>query len=263
VKFLAFFIILCVYFVFIWRWRKNEQSFYPKDRPLVFGHRGSPENITENTIPSFQKAIEEGVDGLEFDVRLTKDKRAVIFHDSDLNRLAGVDKKIKHLTHEELKKINLAKGGNIPLLDDLAPILKDAGVINIEIKSDSLFSGYGVVGPVVKFIEKHSLQERCIVSCFNPLVLIKLKFKRPRIIIGYLYNKNVPLHSWHNVVWMRRVRPDNLHIHYSLLDSWVVRWAKKQGLKINSYTINDSSIYSQAKELKIDGVFTDNIEYIK
>ena len=73
----------------------------------------------------------------------------------------------------------------------------------------------------------------------------------------------MPLHGWHNVVWMRRVRPDNLHIHYSLLDSWVVRWAKKQGLKINSYTINDSNIHSKAKELKIDGVFTDNIEYIK
>ena len=59
---------------------------------------------------------------------------------------------------------------------------------------------------------------------------------------------------------MIRVRPDNLHIHYSLLDSWVVRWARNKGLKINSYTINDKKVFDKAE---IDGVFTDNIEYLK
>ena len=66
----------------------------------------------------------------------------------------------------------------------------------------------------------------------------KIKFKKPEIILGYLYNKNVPFHSWHNFVWINRVKPDNLHIHFSLLNSWVVSWARKKNLKINSYTIN-------------------------
>ena len=63
-------------------------------------------------------------------------------------------------------------------------------------------------------------------------------------------------------MWMIRIKPDALHIHYSLLDSWVVGWAKNKGMKINSYTINNAEIYRKVKP-KIDGVFTDNIEYIK
>ena len=62
------------------------------------------------------------------------------------------------------------------------------------------------------------------------------------------------------MIWMLRVHPDNLHIHYSLLNSWIVKWAGKKGMRINSYTINDIKIFDNAD---IDGVFTDNIEYLK
>jgi glycerophosphoryl diester phosphodiesterase len=61
---------------------------------------------------------------------------------------------------------------------------------------------------------------------------------------------------------MLRVQPDNLHIHYSLLNHWIIKWARKKGIQINSYTINDKNIYNNVK-LNIDGVFTDNIEYLK
>ena len=87
------------YIVYFWNWKKKHQSFYPKKRPLIFGHRGSPSHITENTIASFKKAINQGVDGLEFDIRLSKDKQIVIFHDSNLKRMSGVDKKTNNLKH--------------------------------------------------------------------------------------------------------------------------------------------------------------------
>ena len=101
--------VILGYVVFFWRWKKNEQNFYPKDRPLWFGHRGSPNKITENTIPSFKKAIDQGVDGLEFDVRLSKDKHLVIFHDKNLLRMAGDKRKIKELTTEEMRQIKLSQ----------------------------------------------------------------------------------------------------------------------------------------------------------
>ena len=65
------------------------------------------------------------------------------------------------------------------------------------------------------------------------------------------------------MLWILICRPENLHVHYDFLNSWIVRWAKFKGMRINSYTINDKEIYEKAKTLKIDGVFTDNIEYIK
>jgi glycerophosphoryl diester phosphodiesterase len=256
-------IVCCIYFVFIWKWKKKPQEFYIANRLFLWGHRGSPEKKTENTLSSFKKAIEQGADGLEFDVRCTKDKQAVVFHDKGLYRLAGINKNIKDMTYEELQKIHLIGEEKIPLLDDLARIIKKTGAINIEIKSDSLFHGYDAIGPVVSFIKKNNLYKKCIVSCFNPLVLIKLKIKTSRVIIGYLYVKNVPLHAWHNVFWMRCVRPESLHLHHSLIESWPAKWAKKQNLKISTYTVNDKRVYKKIKKLNMDGIFTDNIEYLK
>ena len=260
------FLLFCVPFaimwfiVFVWQWKKNPQNFYPNSRPLIFGHRGSPTNTTENTLASFEKAIDDGVDGLEFDVRLTKDKQIVIFHDSDLQRLAGVNKKIQDLTYEELQEIKLEQGHRIPRLDGFVPLLEKIKAVNIEIKSDGIFKGQNIVKPLIQFLDKHNIDDKCIVSSFNPLILLRLKLKRSKTILGYLYNRSMIFHPWYNLVWMCRTRPENLHIHYSLLDSWIVKWARSKGMKINSYTINDKKVFDRAK---IDGVFTDNIEYLK
>jgi glycerophosphoryl diester phosphodiesterase len=132
--------------------------------------------------------------------------------------------------------------------------------VNIEIKSESLFGGQGIIRPLISFLDKHDIDDRCMISSFNPLVLWGLKLKRQKTIIGYLYNRNRMFHSWSNLIWMVRIRPDNLHIHYSLLDSWIVRWARGKGMRINSYTINEKDVYDQ---VEIDGAFTDNIEYLK
>ncbi len=253
-------LFLVVYILFFFQWKKKNQSFYLKNRPIVFGHRGSPFYITENTIASFEKALDQNVDGLELDVRCTKDKKVIIFHDKNLKRLAGKNKNVKSLTLNEIKKIKLKNGEEIPQLEDIVPLLQKTKVINIEIKSDWLFSGFDTISKVISFIKINNLEKKCIVSSFNPLVLLKIKRISPTVIIGYLYNKKAIFHTWHNLVWMTRVRPDSLHIHYSLLDSWIVKWSRRQGLKINSYTINDEKVFKKAK---IDGVFTDNKEYLK
>ena len=111
------------YIVFIWNWKKNNQKFYQQDRLIIFGHRGSPTLSTENTLTSFEKAIEQGVDGLEFDIRLSKDKKIVIFHDENLQRLAKVNQKIKNLTYSQLQEIPLEQNQTIPLLDDIVSLL--------------------------------------------------------------------------------------------------------------------------------------------
>ena len=56
------------------------------DKVLVLGHRGSPLRERENTIPSFLRALQEGADGVELDVRVTKDKVLVVSHDNSLKR---------------------------------------------------------------------------------------------------------------------------------------------------------------------------------
>ena len=264
---LAFlFVFYLFYLIFWWSWKKNCQPMFKEEQTIVFGHRGSPGLITENTIPSFQKAIDQGVEGLEFDIRLSKDKQIVVFHDATLKRLSDRNEAISDLSLTELQAVELYKKEGqteevyIPSLKDMVPLLHQAKVLNIEIKSEGLFKGHDILKPLIKFLNIYLIDNKCIVSSFNPLILMRLRLQRPETVIGFLYNRNRLFHGWDNMVWMLRVQPENLHIHHSLLDSWVVRWARKKGMRINSYTINDKNEFDGAKA---DGVFTDNIEYIK
>ena len=259
------FLAYMVYLVFFWQWQKNCQPYYNEDK-LIFGHRGSPRLITENTLPSFYKAIEQGVDGLELDVRLTKDGELIVFHDEDLKRLSAHNEKIKECTLEALQAVQLKKQENqaklatIPSLNDIAGLLDKIKVLNIEIKSESIFSDNNILQLLIKFLNHYQIDDKCIVSSFNPFLLMKLRMQRPQTIIGFLYNRKRLFHGWDNMIWMLRVQPENLHIHYSLLNHWVIKWARSKGMRINSYTINDKAVFEKAN---IDGVFTDNIEYIK
>ncbi len=65
------------------------------------------------------------------------------------------------------------------------------------------------------------------------------------------------------MMWVLICRADNLHIHYDFIDTWIVRWAKQKEMRVNSYTINNRTTYKKAIKSKIDGIFTDNVEYIK
>ena len=255
-----------IYMIFFWQWKKNCQPFYSEEKTLIFGHRGSPSLVTENTLPSFQRAIDQKTDGLEFDIRLSADGQIVIFHDSDLARLSHRSDKISSLTLAELQAVELQGSENqlqgvyIPSLNDIIPLFDYVKVLNIEIKSDGFFKGHDILKPLIDFLNKHQIDDKCIISSFNPLILMRLRLKRPETVIGFLYNRKRLFHLWDNMIWMFRVQPENLHIHYSMLNHWIVQWARKKGMRINSYTINDKKVFDAAK---LDGVFTDNIEYLK
>ena len=133
-------------------------------------------------------------------------------------------------------------------------------MLNVEIKSEGLFKGHNILKPLIEFLNKHQIDDKCIISSFNPLILMRLRLQRPETVIGFLYNRNRLFHGWDNMIWMFRVQPENLHIHYSMLSHWIVKWARNKGMRINSYTINDKKVFDSAD---IDGAFTDNIEYLK
>jgi glycerophosphoryl diester phosphodiesterase len=94
---------------------------HPGNRPRIFAHRGlTLKNgvavADENTLESFELALEAGADYLESDIQVTKDKVPVLFHDNDLRRLVGRKTSISALTLKELSQIPLPLGGKIPTL---------------------------------------------------------------------------------------------------------------------------------------------------
>ena len=70
---------------------------------LIYAHRGASSDFKEGSKAAYLGAITQGADGVECDVRLTKDKQIICYHDSDTNRLSNIDLKISKSSYEELK----------------------------------------------------------------------------------------------------------------------------------------------------------------
>lgn len=109
---------------------------------LNIAHRGFKGVYPENTMLAYEKAVETGADGIEFDVQLTKDGELVIIHDEDLERTTDGKGLVKDKTLHELKKLNASKGcpycevQTTPTLREYFDFAKDKDIItNIELKT--------------------------------------------------------------------------------------------------------------------------------
>jgi len=100
----------------------------------IIAHRGFSAHYPENTLLAFEKAIESGADGIETDLRLSRDEKAFIFHDADLTRISGQDKSPETLTLAQLQKLNAGDGEHIPSLDELLQLSASKITLILEIK---------------------------------------------------------------------------------------------------------------------------------
>ena len=137
----------------------QEHPYFHCDGVKVLAHRGGLDPL-ENTIEAFQKALSAGANYIETDVRTSKDGVALLFHDEDLIRLTGLKRKIKDLTLEEIKTLELSPGLFIPTLAEAFEKLPNAK-FNLDLKDEQS------VQSAVKEIELHQAHSRVLVSSFS------------------------------------------------------------------------------------------------
>ena len=138
---------------------------YPTTAPRVLAHRGltidafgSP--IDENTIPAFARAMEVGATHIESDIQVTADGVAVLFHDDDLARVAGIPSKISEVSIADLRSISLDHGGCIPTLQEALDSLPNAR-FNLDFKVAAAVSAGS------KVIQESRAIDRVLVASFS------------------------------------------------------------------------------------------------
>ena len=106
-------------------WAPRHPSFYSQVGLIKIGHRGVPSLVHENTLASFTKAIETGMQGVELDVQYSADKQLVVYHDWNLDTLTGTEKRVEKKSYSEIEKIrfNNEKNNKIPLFSEVLNIL--------------------------------------------------------------------------------------------------------------------------------------------
>ena len=105
---------------------------------LIYGHRGSPATSPENTLTSFQEAIDAGVDGLEFDLRASADGVLVVLHDRELDRTTSLAGNIDELPFSTITTADAGNGQRVPTFEEVLELAGDRIHLDIEVKQAGL-----------------------------------------------------------------------------------------------------------------------------
>jgi glycerophosphoryl diester phosphodiesterase len=221
-------------------------------RPLIYGHRGVRGPVPENTMIAFERAKSEGADGIELDVRTTKDGRVVVFHDPELTRMtAGADARdVCDVMADELKRIDL-QGATAPSLEDVLDwITPTSLVLNVEMKRD-VRNRTALVWAVGKALSRRpKLRERLLVSSFDPLMLQPLHVLLPFAPKAFLFHQGQAKHHAWEVArfgpW-QAVHPEHVMIEGHVPTQRIV----------NTWTVNDPSRAQTLSLFGVDGLITD------
>lgn len=177
-------IILYLYVIIPSGYRKDAMKPYGK---RYIAHRGlfNNEDIPENSIPAFKKAVENGY-GIELDIQLTTDNQLVVFHDENLERMTGYNRKVYNCSYEELQQLRLLDTDEkIPLFSDVLKLLNKDTPLIVEIKGEGRF-----ILNTKKTVELLKTYDGLyVIESFNPTVVYYLREYEPQIIRGQLaYN---------------------------------------------------------------------------
>jgi glycerophosphoryl diester phosphodiesterase len=142
---------------------------------MIIGHRGAAGYEPENTLLSFQKAIDIGVDWIEFDLHRSADGHLVVIHDDTVDRTTGGHGKVSDLTLAELKKLDAGKGQRIPTFQEVIDLARGRVKMIPEIKQE------GIEMELLDIIDRNDLVNRCLVSSFFTYSIRRCKEFHPQL----------------------------------------------------------------------------------
>ncbi len=219
---------------------------------LTIGHRGAKGYKPENTLSSFQKAIELSADGIELDVHLSSDEEIVVFHDETLDRITDGKGIINNYSLSQLKDFRIAKDHQIPTLKEVLDLVDKRCFINIELK------GKHTAKPVVDLIEdyisnKNWNYSNFQVSSFDWDLLAQVSKLNPEIFIGVL--TEIDLDS--ALAFAKTINAKSINPYFKLLSDENTRQLQKEGFLVFPWTVNEPDGIQKIKSLKVDGIITD------
>lgn len=220
----------------------------------IFGHRGSPEEFPENTLASFQRALELGADGVELDIHKTLDGQLVVIHNAEFFVENRGTQYIFDYTYPELKKIF----PELPLLQEVIDLCKNRAKIEIEIKREDKET----VGLCVEAIVRNNLHSDVEVISFHPTVLQEIKSHRADIATGLIFDTFPDwMQAKHREVTvldaLNFINADVAHIKIDELDETLVAAIKKGGRKVQASRVDTIELMKKAFSLRVDQITTD------
>ena len=225
----------------------------------IFAHRGASGYAPENTLAAFRLAEEQGSDGVELDVQLTKDGEVVVIHDEKIDRTSTGTGFVRDYTLEELKKFSFHnhmeayEGETIPTLEEVLNLLKPGKMeVNIELKT-GIFWYPEIEEKTMEIVKTTGMEDRVIYSSFNHYSIQEVRRLNPEAETAYLYGDVIlDVEKYAAGTGVQGLHPALYHLYMS---DFLKRW-KESGLKVRVWTVNREEDMKHFIEAGLEAVIT-------
>jgi glycerophosphoryl diester phosphodiesterase len=235
-------------------------------RPLIIAHRGGAKESTENTIGAFQRAMRIGADGIETDIRMTRDGVVVIYHDETIGRVEGLPRSqwtrpVWETTYPELVARALVPvgddqgGRHVPRLDELLSSV-ETGLLNIEIKRNARYGE--LVNRTIAILRDYSGRDRVVLETPDLETAEKIRAAlgpRQKLHINPAYDESVPFDT--SLDRVLKFHPHSISVAQSKVTPQVVRKAHDSGVEVWAWTVNSPEDAARLASLGVDAIKTD------
>lgn len=245
------------------------------NEPLILGHRGASAVAPENTIAAFSQAIQDGADGIEFDVRLSSDGFAVVIHDDTLDRTGLVAGAVSGLTAAQLQQIDVGSwftkrsGGQtfpketIPTLAAVFDLFaSNNAVLYVEMKCAER-EAPALSEAVVRQIDEHQMRERVVVESFALSAIAEIKRIDAGVKTAALFEPRLskPISTIRTQTILKLARQheaDEIALHHTLARTRAVQAAREEGFEVVVWTVDDVTWIERARAHGIKALISNN-----
>ena len=213
----------------------------------IIGHRGSPREHRENTLPSFAGAFDAGASAVELDVHGTRDGVIVVHHDPATNSRPGESGPVATIAESTLDALRAIRvvGGAIPTLDELLGTIPRDRTAYVEVKAS------GIEEAVVSVVRAHTA--RCAVHSFDHRISRRVHELAPEIPVGILQT-SYPIDPLRP---MRDALARDLWQQWELIDGKLIDEVHRDGGRVIAWTVNDPAVARRLVGWGIDGICSD------
>lgn len=224
--------------------------------PQVLAHRGDARRAPENTLPAFAAAMRHGAEGVELDVRLTRDGVPVVIHDATVNRTTDGHGRIGDLASAELRRLRCRAADEqgsepvVPLLEEVAAWAREQQAqLHVELKD--VEPRHRLLEGVVEVVETWGLAHLVTVSAFDASLLQQLRAISP-LEVALLHTPAEP-RPW---LTAQHLGATGLHSPWRSWRPELERHARTTGLRLRAYTLDTAAQITTALASCLDGLIT-------
>ncbi len=223
-------------------------------------HRGAAGTRPELTEPAFVRALELGVDMIELDVQLTRDGELVVLHDRQLGRTVSGSGAVREQTLAMLQALDAGSwfdarwaGARVPALAEVLALTAGRAALNVEIKSPAP-DWEATAAALLTLLERAGRLDETIISSFDHGALAAVRARSRAARLGVL---------WHTAdlegMWAAAAQFEAVAVHplWGLVDADIIAAARRRGLAVNVWTVNDSDAIAELVRAGVDGIISD------